>query len=108
YRSLNGFVDRAPLSEDGSIGAFVTLPDQVPTAVGGGTMQLIGRVLVLSGGTGIAGVTDTSQYTQLSGDGSSTTWRTNGSTGHPRMHPGSVSHGGFVYVLGGFRDPDVW
>ena len=103
-------VDRAPLASDGGIGAFEQLmaPARLPQGVGGGTMQKLEGTLVFAGGTMGGSVTDQSWFAQLRGDGSLSEFFTNGSTGHPRMHPGSVVHGGHVYVMGGFRDPEVW
>lgn len=106
--SLQGFVDRAKLNDDGSIGAFEQLPQQLPMGLGGATGALLHRVLVISGGTTIFAVSDKSHFAQVKDDGSLSAFFPAGSIGHPRMHPASVVRGDFVYVLGGFRDPEVW
>ncbi|MBK7858118.1 MAG: hypothetical protein IPJ65_05740 [Archangiaceae bacterium] len=103
------FVDRAKVNGDGSLEAFEELPQRLPEAEGGGTATIVGNLLVWAGGTISFGeVTDQSAFARIEADGSLSAFIQNGSIGHRRMHPASVSRGNWVYVLGGFNDPDVW
>jgi hypothetical protein len=107
-RLVYDFVDRAKLSDDGAVGAIETLPQNLPSQVGGATAAMLHDLIVVAGGNEPYGITDHSSFARVNADGSLSAFSQNGGVGHPRMHPGSVVHGDFVYVMGGFRDPDVW
>ncbi|MBK7862670.1 MAG: hypothetical protein IPJ65_29490 [Archangiaceae bacterium] len=101
-------VNRAKVNDDGSLEAFEELPQALPVAEGGGTGCILNDLLMVAGGNIPGGVTDQSSFARIGPDGSLSAFIESGSVGHPRMHPASVSRGDHVYVLGGFRDPDVW
>ncbi|MFO0614417.1 MAG: hypothetical protein U0414_17660 [Polyangiaceae bacterium] len=101
------FVDRFPIQPDGSLGPSIE-QSSLPVGEGGMTGGLVGKTIVIAGGTTLAGVVDSSYYATVGDDGTLSAFTKAGSVLHKRMHPGAVVKGDTIWVMGGFKDPDVW
>lgn len=92
---------RAPIREDGDLGAFQPA-GKLPLKIAGMGLAVVGDRVVLSGG-GLPGNTFTTRtfVGTVLGDGSVGDWKEGGELPRAVMHPSSVAVGRDVLVLGG-------
>jgi hypothetical protein len=100
-------VDRFPVNADGTLQPSND-ESPMPVALGGLTGGVVSNVIVVAGGTKGTVVTDQSYAAVVGEDGTLGAWNSAGSVLKPRMHPGAVVKDDKIFVLGGFKDPDVW
>lgn len=100
-------VDRAPIHDDGSIGAFASAA-HLPVGAGGLSGAVAGGVVVVAGGNTGRAISDKAYSAVVKDDGSLAGWKAAGSVGKPRMHSVAFAMGSTVYVLGGFEGDTVW
>jgi N-acetylneuraminic acid mutarotase len=77
--------------------------------LGGIVGGVVGKVIVFAGGTDPRlNVSDQAYSSVVGDDGHLSAWKSAGSVLQPRMHGAAFTDQDTIYVMGGFRDPDVW
>lgn len=99
-------VDRAPIAEDGSLGAFVD-DTPLPLPLAGHVSAVVGKAFVVAGGMS-SGNSAATYVAPRNDDGTIGAWVKGNPLPHPRMHGGAFVSGNDVYVMGGFSGNSVW
>ena len=92
-------VVRAPVADDGSLGAWETVAD-LPQGVSGAGVVVTHGVVVLAGGF----ESNATWVAKIASDGSLGSWTHDPALGGVRFHTSAVAFGDFVYVVGGLED----
>jgi hypothetical protein len=101
-------VDRLQVNADGSLGPSVS-DTALPMAMGGMTGGILQNLFVLAGGQAANLVVLSSSYVSvIQADGTLGAWQQGSDVLNKRMHGGAFVYGDSMYVMGGFKDPDVW
>lgn len=104
FNSFFSDVQRAPIADDGQLGAFEPA-GSLPGAIAGQGFTQVGDVLVIVGGARSSGLRDESYSVKIDGNGMVGTWKIGPTLPHHNMHPSVVAVGREVYVLGGLSHP---
>jgi len=91
-----GTILRAPVADDGSLGAW-TDAGMLPTAVAGAGVVVTHGVVILAGGFS----SKSTLIAPINADGSLGTWKTGPTLPGAWFHTSAVVHGDYIYVLGG-------
>ena len=103
YKSTMADVWRAPIAEDGTVGAWVAGP-RLPGQRAGMGVATNDRFVILSGGKDSAQKTVTDMFTAtIAGDGTLSDWKASGNLPGPRFHHATLIDGPFLYVVGGLE-----
>lgn len=102
--SLVGETERAPILDDGSLGALEVVEPTLP--VGGAGVAVRGDRALIFGGQRFTGVTAHSKIVPIAADGSLGEPEEGPAMSVGRFHVGGAQVGDFVYAVGGLEDRD--
>jgi hypothetical protein len=89
-------IQRSPVADDGSLGAWQDA-GMLPTPVSGAGVAISHGYVVLAGGFNATATF----VSKIGADGSLGTWKSGPSLSGKRFHTTAVTHGDYIYVIGG-------